>query len=87
MEQQISKDYIIVGQGIAGTVLAQTLLKQGKSVIIIDKKELSKASKIAAGLYNPVVFKRLVKSWMADDLVPFMDTFYTDAEKEIKENF
>ncbi len=81
MKNTIIKNYIIVGQGLAGTILAQTLLKLGKSIIIIDEPTLSKASKIAAGLYNPVVFKRLVKSWMADELVPYMDYFYRDAEQ------
>lgn len=80
-------NYIIVGQGIAGTVLAQTLLKHGKSVVVIDDKNLSKASRIAAGLYNPVVFKRLVKSWMADALIPFMDEFYADAEQLLGAKF
>lgn len=82
-----NKNYIIVGQGLAGTILAQTLLKQGRSVIVMDDPGLSKASKIAAGLYNPVVFKRLVKSWMADELIPFMDDFYTDSEQILKVNF
>jgi glycine/D-amino acid oxidase-like deaminating enzyme len=80
-------DYIIVGQGLAGTILAQTLIKKGRSVIVIDDMELSKASKVAAGLYNPVVFKRLVKSWMADDLIPFMEEFYLSCEKEQKVKF
>ncbi len=80
-------NYIIVGQGIAGTVLAYTLLKKGNSVIIIDDPTLSQASKIAAGLYNPVVFKRLVKSWMADELVPFMDEFYLEAEQLLNTKF
>ncbi|HRG39643.1 MAG TPA: FAD-binding protein, partial [Bacteroidia bacterium] len=71
-----SYNYIIVGQGIAGTVLAQTLLKEGKTVLLIDEGLEHATSAIAAGLYNPVVFKRLVKSWVADDLIPFMDTFY-----------
>ena len=79
--------YIIVGQGIAGTVLAQTLLNEGCSVIIIDEPSLSSASKIAAGLYNPVVFKRLVKSWLADDLLPFMDQFYPEAEQLLGKRF
>ncbi len=74
-------DYIIAGQGLAGTILAQTLLKEGRSVSIIDEPGFSKASRIAAGLYNPVVFKRLVKSWLADDLLPFMDKFYPEAEQ------
>lgn len=80
-------NYIIIGQGIAGTVFAQTLLKQGKSVVVIDDRSLSKASRIAAGLYNPVVFKRLVKSWMADELIPFMDAFYPDAEQLLNTKF
>ncbi|MCW3072083.1 MAG: hypothetical protein JWO44_1973 [Bacteroidetes bacterium] len=76
-------DYIIVGQGIAGTVLAFTLMKAGRSVVLIDDPALSSASKVAAGLYNPVVFKRLSKSWMADELIPFLDTFYTALEKKL----
>ncbi len=74
-------NYIIVGQGLAGTILAQTFLKHGKSVLLIDEHRMSNASRIAAGLYNPVVFKRLVKSWLADDLIPCMDEFYREAEK------
>lgn len=87
MDNTIQKKYIIIGQGLAGTILAQTFLKQGKSVMLIDEPSLSKASKIAAGLYNPVVFKRLVKSWMADELIPCMDDFYSDSEKLLKANF
>ncbi|MGZ4033945.1 MAG: NAD(P)/FAD-dependent oxidoreductase [Bacteroidia bacterium] len=80
-------NYIIVGQGLAGTILAQTFLSEGKSVIIIDEKGFSNASAIAAGLYNPVVFKRLVKSWLADELLPFMDKFYPEAENLLGAKF
>ena len=80
-------NYIIIGQGIAGTVLAHTLLSEGKSVFIIDENITDSTSFIAAGLYNPVVFKRLVKSWMADELIPFMDIFYKEAEQLLKESF
>jgi glycine oxidase len=80
-------NYIIVGQGLAGTILAQTLLQEGKSVIVIDELGFSNASRIAAGLYNPVVFKRLVKSWLADDLLPFMDKFYPEAEQLVGTKF
>src|SRR3954469_5143469 len=80
-------NYIIVGQGLVGTILAQTLLKQHKSVLVIDAPGLSTTSKIAAGLYNPVVFKRLVKSWMADELIPFMDNFYKEAEQLLNKQF
>jgi glycine/D-amino acid oxidase-like deaminating enzyme len=80
-------DYIIVGQGLAGTILAQTFLQRQKKVAIIDQAGLSNASRVAAGLYNPVVFKRLVKSWLADELIPFMDGFYTAVEKQLKVKF
>lgn len=80
-------NYIIVGQGLAGTVLAQTLLNNHKSVLIIDDSSLSKASRVAAGLYNPIVFKRLVKSWMVDDLLPVMNKFYSDAEQLLNAQF
>lgn len=83
----IKKDYIIVGQGLAGTVLALTLMKAGRSVMVIDDLPESSASRVAAGLYNPVVFKRLVKSWMADELIPFMDKFYEETEKLLKTEF
>jgi len=83
----ISVRYIIVGQGIAGTVLAHIFLKHHISFVIIDDPKLSQASKIAAGLYNPVVFKRLVKSWKVDELLPFMDSFYAEAEQLLNEKF
>lgn len=80
-------DYIIVGQGLAGSILALTLLKYGKSVIVIDPSQASTASKVAAGLCNPVVFKRLVKSWMADDLLTYMDEFYPEMEELLGAEF
>lgn len=79
--------YIIVGQGLAGTTLALTFLKHNIPFVIIDEPRLSQASKIAAGLYNPVVFKRLVESWKVDKLLPFMDIFYEEAEQLLNEKF
>ena len=57
------------------------------AVVVVDDANPSTASKIAAGLYNPVVFKRLVKSWLADDLLPYMDTFYPEMEKLLGSKF
>lgn len=55
--------------------------------MMIDDAPATTASRVAAGLYNPVVFKRLVKSWMADDLLPFMDEFYPEMEKLLEAEF
>lgn len=80
-------DYLIVGQGIAGTLVANALLEKNKSILVIDNHYESSASIIAAGLYNPVVFKRFVKSWMVDELLPFADETYTGLEKKLNETF
>src|SRR5450432_409066 len=80
-------DFIIVGQGLAGTVLGITLEQKGCSVFIIDKKKENSASRVAAGIYNPVVFKRLTLSWMAKQLIPFAESFYREAELILDEKF
>jgi len=78
-------DYIIVGQGIAGTALAHRLINLGKIVLVIDDWKYSQSSKVAPGLYNPVVFKRLTKSWLIDDLLPVAEQFYAAIENDIGE--
>jgi glycine/D-amino acid oxidase-like deaminating enzyme len=75
------KDFIVIGQGFAGSILALELLKQNKSVLVIDNADLSQCSRVAAGIYNPIVFKRLTQSWMADKTLPAMFEFFKDAEK------
>jgi glycine oxidase len=77
----VTRDFIIVGQGIAGSVLALSLLKSNYSVLVIDDSSLSSCSRVAAGIWNPIVFKRLTKSWLADDVVPGLMEFYSDASK------
>lgn len=75
-------DFIIVGQGIAGSVISLSLIKAGYSVCVINQPHLSSSSKVAGGIWNPIVFKRLTKSWMADELVPELISFYEYWEKE-----
>jgi len=80
-------DVIIVGQGLAGSVLALSFLEAGKKVLIIAEPRLSPCSQVAAGIWNPVVFKRLTKSWMVDDLLPVLNSFYTKAEQRLQASF
>ena len=75
-------DYLLIGQGIAGSVLGHTLRKRGCKVIILSDEDPNRASLVAAGLYNPVTGKRMSRTWKAADLFPFMESFYTDFEKE-----
>jgi glycine oxidase len=54
---------------------------------VIGKKDLSLCSHVAAGIWNPVVFKRLTKSWMADELIPSLEKFYAECEALLGEKF
>lgn len=71
-------DYIILGQGISGTFLSYYLLKAGKKILVIDAPQPSTASKIASGVINPVTGRRIVKTWLIDELLPFCWNAYTE---------
>ncbi|CVK16943.1 Glycine/D-amino acid oxidase (deaminating) [Apibacter mensalis] len=58
-------DYLIIGQGLAGSCLAHRLLKENKSYKIIDIVSNS-ASFVSSGMYNPVVLKRFTPVWNAE---------------------
>jgi glycine/D-amino acid oxidase-like deaminating enzyme len=82
-----NKTYTIVGQGLAGSILAYMLIQEGQNVQIYDAPEIPSSSKIAAGIYNPVTGKRLVKTWLADTIFPFLEEFYPTLETELKAEF
>jgi glycine/D-amino acid oxidase-like deaminating enzyme len=65
-------DYIVIGQGISGTWLSYYLLNANKSIVVIDKENLQSASNIAGGLVNPVTGRRVVTTWLAEELMPFV---------------
>jgi glycine/D-amino acid oxidase-like deaminating enzyme len=78
-------DSIIIGQGICGTWLSYYLLKENKTVIVIDKHDLQSASNVASGLINPVTGRRVVTTWMAEELLPFVWNEYNELGKLLNE--
>jgi len=74
-------DYLIIGQGLAGSLLVHELQKAGKSCFVLDDPKQIKASEVAAGVVNPVVFRRLTKSWLIDELYPQLLETYAELEK------
>lgn len=80
-------DFIIVGQGIAGSMLSWFLLKQNQKVLVIDKFNPSSASYIASGITKPITGKRFVKTWLADDLIPFAEQTYCGFEEMFGNRF
>lgn len=80
-------DCIVVGQGLAGSAVAIQLLRYGKKILVIDAPSENNSSRIAAGLFNPITGKKLVKTWMADTLFPYLYTFYQDIERLTQKKF
>ncbi len=78
--------YLIIGQGIAGTILSYRFKKAGIPFKIIDSPNLSQSSKIAAGLANPVVLKR--QKWVkdAERFTAQLKDFYLSFERELSAN-
>lgn len=64
-------ELLIVGQGICGTFLSLELERAGVSHLVIDEQRPFSASRAAAGLINPVTGRRIVTTWMIDELLPF----------------
>src|SRR5438128_8191573 len=71
-------DYLIIGQGICGTFLSHFLAQENKSFIVIDRNESITPSKVSAGIINPVTGRRMVKVWMAEELIAFAKQAYGD---------
>ncbi len=71
-------DVIIIGQGLAGTVLSTTLQQRGKRVVVFDVPLAGRASEVAAGLVNPVSLRRTVLTWRASEMLAIAGAFYRD---------
>ncbi len=82
-----SVDLIIVGGGLAGCCLAWNAIFNNLSVVIIDNGDKNISSNVTAGLFNPITGRTFQKSWKADILFPFLETFYKQVEKTTKSIF
>ncbi len=74
-------DTLIIGQGLAGSLLAWRLIGRGERVLVVDNGHASSSSKVAAGLINPVTGKRLVKSAGVDTCLPTARETYGALER------
>ncbi|TDE11407.1 FAD-binding oxidoreductase [Dyadobacter psychrotolerans] len=80
-------DYLIVGHGIGGASIAWHLQKAGKTFKIAGDSTAPSSSLVAAGIFNPLTGKKLVKTWLADDLFPFATSFYSELESKLEAKF
>ena len=89
IDNRVSKkvDYIIVGLGLAGACLCVQLMRKGKRIVVFDRPDENRASAVAAGIFNPITGKRIVKTWKADEIFSYLREFYKQAEQELSLKF
>jgi glycine oxidase len=82
-----SVDFLIIGQGLAGSCLAVEFLKRDISFLVIDKINPNSASRAAAGLFNPITGKTMESTWRANEIFSALSEFYKSAELATGEKF
>lgn len=76
-------DYIIVGSGLAGISFSEIALQNNKSILVFDNNSQN-SSKVAAGLYNPVILKRFSEVGQAKEHLAIMNEFFSILEKKLE---
>ncbi len=78
---------VIVGQGIAGSVMALCAHECGLNVQLVDVPYPTSASRVAAGLWNPISFQRMRAGWMAADFIETVELSYPRWEQLLNASF
>lgn len=55
-------------------------MERGEQVVVVDNLHANSSSMVAAGLWNPIVFRRINKSWLADEVIADLEKFYPEKE-------
>ena len=79
-------DFLIVGCGLSGISFAEEALRHNKTIVVVDN-DSQNSSKIAGGLYNPVILKRFSEVWEAQVQLATMNEFYTQLKPKIGRQF
>jgi len=75
-------DYIIVGFGLAGMAITKELEDNGHTFVVLDNAS-QVSSRVAAGVFNPVILKRFTPVWNADEQLGNLFPFYKDVSKRL----
>ena len=77
-------DYIVVGLGLSGIAISSQLQKRGRSFVVFEDNSQT-STKVAGGIYNPVILKRFTLAWEADKQINYSIPFYQKMEEELDE--
>lgn len=85
-QKQFFMKILIVGGGIAGTTLAQLSAERGIDFRVVEKGT-NECSQMAAGILNPMVFRRMNLSWRVEEALGPAIAFYRKMEEKLGQPF
>jgi glycine/D-amino acid oxidase-like deaminating enzyme len=71
-------DYIVVGQGIAGSLLSYELMRAGMQVLVYDLPQVHTPSRLAAGIINPISGRRFELAWKYPECYAQLEETYAN---------
>jgi len=80
-------DFLVAGQGLAGSLLAWALLQRGRSVLVVDRLGARSSSRIAAGLINPLAGQRLAKMPNTETYLQAAELTYQGLAEKFRRDF
>ncbi|MFA9461015.1 NAD(P)/FAD-dependent oxidoreductase [Thiohalorhabdus sp. Cl-TMA] len=75
-------DILVVGGGLAGTLVALSLLERGQRVALVDEYRAASASRVAAGLLTPIGGRRLTRVGPLERMLPTARRIYRKVERQ-----
>jgi len=78
---------LILGQGLAGSLLAWMLIREGQKVCVIDDAHKSSSSRVAAGLINPLAGMRFNRRPEMDSWLRASDHHYAGLTAQFRKRF
>ncbi len=76
-------NFLIIGQGIAGSCLAWELKRRGADFMIVDRPVAETASRVAAGLVNPLTGRAFRAGWRQEECMAALHAFYPETEQAL----
>lgn len=78
--------FLVVGAGLGGLSVASRLIDRGVPVVVMDNG-INHSSRVAAGMINPLVFRRMNRSWRLDACMAALQEFYPGLETKTEARF
>ncbi len=80
-------DFLIIGQGLAGSLFALHAIERGKRVLVVDRDEAETSSKVAAGLVTPIAGGRFHLPTSLPERLAYASLWYERHEEALKASF